>query len=144
MHLRSSSYSAIRATTSKGLCAPVEWPPDCAVVMLRCVIGNVQWAFIKDLPRDKVTEALIERARGKMEINKPVWMASNSNLFQTDVAALQFGATGMSISPCVIPVNPVGMAVDPTVSSSPASHVLCRLWVQLRISCLHRHPELRV
>ena len=74
--------------------------------MLRCVTGNVRWAFIKDLPRDKVTEALIERARGKMEINKPVWMASNSNMFQTDVAALQFGATGMSISPVPHPRQP--------------------------------------
>jgi hypothetical protein len=124
--------------------APVQLPPDCAAPLLRCVTGYVQWAFIKDLPREKVEEALTESARGKMKIEKPVWMASNPHVFQTDVAALQFGVTGMSVSPCAIPVNPVGVAVDPTVSHFPASHVLCMLGYSLKEVACHRHLELRV
>ena len=49
-------------------------------------------------------------------ITPPTFFSSNTNLFQDSVAALNFGFTGVGVSPCAIAVSPVGVGIGATVS----------------------------
>ena len=49
-------------------------------------------------------------------ITPPIFFPSNTNLFQDSVAALNFGFTGVGVSPCAIAVSPVGVGIGATVS----------------------------
>ena len=49
-------------------------------------------------------------------ITPPTFFSSNTNLFQDSVAALNFGFTGIGVSPCAIAVSPVGVGIGATVS----------------------------
>ena len=51
-----------------------------------------------------------------MAITPPTFFSSNTNLFQDSVAALNFGFTGVGVSPCAIAVSPVGVGIGATVS----------------------------
>ena len=57
-------------------------------------------------------------------ITPPTFFSSNTNLFQDSVAALNFGFTGVGVSPCAIAVSPVGVGIGATVSFAAPQNCL--------------------
>ena len=51
-------------------------------------------------------------------ITPPVFFSANTNLFQDSVSAISFSLTGLGVSPCAIAVNPAGIGIGATVSST--------------------------
>ena len=84
--------------------------------MLRCFIANTQVDKYKDLKGGNISAAL-GKDFPKLEIKAPTFYTGNANVINTNVAAVQLGATGFSFLPCAIPVGPVGVNISPTVSS---------------------------
>ena len=52
----------------------------------------------------------------KLEIKRPTFYSGSNNVASSNVAAVQLSATGVSVSPCAIPIGPVGASINPTVS----------------------------
>ncbi len=68
--------------------------------------GNLFAALGKDFP--------------KMEIKAPTFYSGSDDVTNSNVAALQFGLTGFSFSPCAVAASPAAINIGPTVSFLPS------------------------
>ena len=50
-----------------------------------------------------------------VSISVPTFFASDTDLFQDTIAAVQFGFQGVSVVPCAIPITPLGIGIFPQV-----------------------------
>lgn len=64
--------------------------------------------------------AAVARDFLKIEIKVLTLYASFDHVMATNAAAVQFNANGLSVSPCAVPVNLVGVNLDHAVSSPPS------------------------
>ena len=65
----------------------------------------------------------------KLEVKRPTFYSGSNDVASSNVAAVQLSATGVSVSPCAVPIGPVGASINPTVSAVPllllCSEVTC-------------------
>ena len=85
------------------------------VTMLRWSAAIVQAQMYNDLKGGEVLAAL-GHDFPKLEIKRPTFYSGSNDVASSNVAAVQLSATGVSVSPCAIPVSPVGASINPTVS----------------------------
>ncbi|CAK0759021.1 hypothetical protein CVIRNUC_002665 [Coccomyxa viridis] len=69
---------------------------------------------LEKLQKGYVTGFVEEVMKKAVAITPPTFFSSNTNLFQDSVAALNFGFTGVGVSPCAIAVSPVGVGIGAT------------------------------
>ena len=105
-----------------------------AVVRKRCTqrrfLANAQADKYKDLKGGNISAALSQDFP-KLDIKAPTFYSGSDHVVNTNVAGLQLSATGLSFSPCAVPMGPVGISLSATVSShSPP-----------RLVCLERQPH---
>ena len=53
----------------------------------------------------------------KMEIKAPTFYSGSDDVANSNVAAIQLGATGLSFSPCAFPASPAAISISATVSA---------------------------
>lgn len=72
----------------------------------------------KDLKGNSLFAALAQDfPEAKMEIKAPTFYSGSDDVANSNVAALQFGATGFSFSPCAIAASPAAITMSATVSA---------------------------
>lgn len=90
----------------------------------------VKATSLQKLGKGDISGVIAQALDNAVSINAPTFFATNTNLFQDSIAALQFFFTGVSVAPCAIPITPVGIGIFPQVwgSALPARvHGACAL-----------------
>jgi hypothetical protein len=62
----------------------------------------------KKLQSGDLTDLLIKLVSPNIQIDAPVFFSTSSDLLASSISAINFGFTGVSYSPCAIPVTPLG------------------------------------
>lgn len=100
----------------------------------------VQATSLQKLGKGDISGVLSQAMDNAVSINAPTFFSTSTNLFQSTIAAIQFGFTGVSVAPCAIPITPLGIGIFPQVrclalvaqsssSKHGCSHALCDLLV---------------
>lgn len=76
---------------------------------------HVQAASLMKLRGGDVSRVIADAMTHVVSIYAPTFFSSNTNLFQENIAALQFGFAGISVAPCAIPITPIGIGIFPAV-----------------------------
>ena len=76
---------------------------------------NVKATSLKRLGDGDISEVLALAMTKAVSISAPTFFATNTALFQDNIAAIQFGFSGVSVSPCAIPIVPIGIGIFPQV-----------------------------
>ncbi len=103
---------------------PITCTPSNAAAV-RQFLANVQADRYKDLKHGDLFAAL-GLDFPKMEIKAPTFYSGSDDVANSNVAAIQLGATGFSFSPCAVAASPAAISISATVSA-------------LTLPCLARH-----
>ena len=90
--------------------------------MLTWSLANVQAERYGSLKGGDILAAL-GHDFPKLEIKRPTFFSSSNDVASSNVGAVQLSATGVSVSPCAIPIGPVGASISATVSAVPSSSI---------------------
>ncbi|CAL5227028.1 g9922 [Coccomyxa viridis] len=60
-----------------------------------------------------ISGILAQAMKKAVSISAPTFFATNTDLFQDSVAAIQFGFAGLVVAPCAVPVVPIGVGIFP-------------------------------
>ena len=78
----------------------------------------LQATSLQKLGHGDISEVIANALTNAVSISAPVFFSTNTNLFQDTIAAIQFGFTGLSVTPCAIPITPLGVGIFPQVKAA--------------------------
>lgn len=75
----------------------------------------VKAASLHKLGEGDISGILAQAMTNAVSITAPTFFSTSTDLFQDTIAAIQFGFQGVSVSPCAIPITPLGVGIFPQV-----------------------------
>lgn len=85
----------------------------------------VKATSLRKLGDGDISGILAQAMKNAVSISAPVFFATNSALFQETIAAIQFGFSGIAVSPCAIPIVPIGVVLAAQVWRPDLAARLC-------------------
>lgn len=95
--------------------------------------AQVQAEALRGLSHGDIQAALLMALSKASNIEAPVFFAKNTDLFQNYISPIQFGFSGVSVSPCAVLISPLGVGFFPAVCQS----ALSKIATMSRGQCLH-------
>lgn len=90
--------------------------PSASPVVLRPLCAQYdQAAALHNTEDGDISGILAQAMKKAVSISAPTFFATNTDLFQDSVAAIQFGFAGLVVAPCAVPVVPIGVGIFPQV-----------------------------
>ena len=90
-------------------------PPASPVDLIYLHAQYEQAAALHELEGGDISGILAQAMKKAVSISAPTFFATNTDLFQDSIAAIQFGFAGVVVVPCAVPIVPIGVGIFPQV-----------------------------